>query len=205
VVVRTKVDAHASSSSASTAGAFPLPLLFPFRIGAAVGDAISISSGDKGDVLVLIIAFDEGRGSSAVGCDGPGVPVGVSTMLGNLETEGRAETGGEGSEANEPFADITSGLRISGPEMDGREGQPNKLLEDFCFVGELKDVAVGVPGRDMGCTLRGGGCCGVVLASGGTRPSPGPTPSADGLNPSTIVGWRERGGCLFDPFKDGAD
>jgi hypothetical protein len=126
-------------------------------------------------------------------------------MLGNLETEGRAETGGEGSEANEPFADITSGLRISGAEMDGREGQPNKLLEDFCFVGELKDVAVGVPGRDMGCTLRGGGCCGVVLASGATVLSPCRTPSADDLNPSTMVGCRSRGGCLVDPFKDGAD
>jgi len=87
---------------------------------------------------------------------------------------------------------------MSGAEMDGIEGQPNKLLEDFCFVGELKDVAVGVPGRDMGCILRGGGCCGVVL-------SPCRTPSADGLNPSTMVGWRSRGGCLVDPFKDGAD
>lgn len=88
---------------------------------------------------------------------------------------------------------------MSGAEMDGMEGQPNKL-EDFCFVGELKDVAVGVPGRDMGCILRGGGCCGVVLASGATVLSP-----AEGLNPSTMVGWRERGGCLVDPFRDGAD
>jgi hypothetical protein len=63
-------------------------------------------------------------------------------------------------------------------------------------------VAVGVPGREMGCILRGGGCCGVVLAS---EPSPGRTPCANGLNPSTKVGWRSRGGCLVDPFKDGAD
>ena len=128
--------------------------------------------------------------------------MGVSTMLGNFETEGRAETGGEGSEANEPFADITNGLRISGPEMDGKEGQPNKLLEDFCFVGGLKDVAVGVPGREMGCILGGGGYCGVVVVV----LAPGTTgPSVNGLNPSTRVGWRSRGGCLVDPFKDGAD
>jgi hypothetical protein len=158
-----------------------------------------------GDNPVLTVDFDKGCGSSAVTCDRPGALVGVSTMLGNLETEGRAETDGEGSEANEPFADITSGLRISGAEMDGKEGQPNKLLEDFCFVGELKDVAVGVPGREIGCTLRGGGCCGVVLASETTDPLPGRTLSADGLNPSTRVGWRSRGGCLVDPFKDGAD
>jgi hypothetical protein len=153
-----------------------------------------------GDNPALTMDFNKG-----CGCDGPGDPVGVSTMLFNLKTEGRAETGGEGSEASEPFADITSGLRISGPEMDGREGQPNKLLEDFCFVGEANDAAVGVPGREIGCTLRGGGCCGVVLASEIMVPFPGRTPSADGLNSSTIVGWRWRGGCLVDPFKDGAD
>jgi hypothetical protein len=44
----------------------------------------------------------------------------------------------------------------------------------------------------MGCTLRGGGCCGVVLASAG-------------LNPSIIVGWRWKSGYLIDPFKGGAD
>ena len=152
----------------------------------------------------MAIALDEGSDSSLVEWDGTGAPpVGVSTMLGNLETEGRAETGGDGSEASEPFADITNGLRISGAEMDGIEGQPNKLLEDFCFVGGLKDVAVGVPGREMGCILGGGGYCGVVLAPRTPEVSPDRTPS--GLNPSTRVGWRSRGGCLVDPFKDGAD
>ena len=131
--------------------------------------------------------------------------VGESTTLGNFKTEGRAETGGEGSEANEPFADITSGLRISGAELICTEGQPNRLLEDFCFVGELKAVAVGVPGREMGFILRGGGCCGVVLTPGATGPSSGCTPNEDGLNPSTRVGWRSRDGFLIDPFKDGAD
>jgi len=125
---------------------------------------------------------------------------------GNFETEARAEIGGEGSEANEPFADITSGLRISGAETDCTEGQPNKLLEDFCFTGELKDVAVGVPGSEMGCgLLRGGGCGGVALGSEEVELPPGRTPYAEGLNSSTIVAWRTRGGCLADPFKDGAD
>jgi hypothetical protein len=119
-------------------------------------------------------------------------------MLGNFEREGRAEIGGEGSETNEVFADITNGLRISGSELDCTEGQPNRLFEDFCFVGGLKDVPVGVPGREMGCILGGGGCCGVVLASEVPE-------SADGLNPSVMVGWRSRGRCLADRFKDGAD
>jgi hypothetical protein len=88
----------------------------------------------------------------------------------NLLTEGRAETGGEGSEANEAFADTTNGFRISGTEMDGREGQPNKLFEHFCFVGETNDAAVG---REIGCTLRGGGCCAVVLAFEIMVPFPG--------------------------------
>lgn len=95
---------------------------------------------------------------------------------------------------------MNSGLRISDSEKDCTEGQPNRLFEDFCFVGGLKDVPVGVPGREMGCTLRGGGFWGVVLAS--EEPSPGRT---DGLNPSTMVGWRSGGGYLADPFKDGAD
>jgi hypothetical protein len=86
-------------------------------------------------------------------------------MLGNFERKGRAEIGGEGSETNEVFADITNVLRISGSELDSTEGHPNKLSEDFCFVGGLKDVPVGVPGREMGCILGGGGCWGVVLAS----------------------------------------
>ena len=119
-------------------------------------------------------------------------------MLGNFERDGRAEVGGEGSETNELFADITNGLRISGTELDCTEGQPNKLFEDFCFVGGLKDVPVGVPGREMGCILGGGGCWGVVLVSEVPE-------GADGLNPSMVVGWRSRGGCLVDPFKDGAD
>ena len=59
----------------------------------------------------------------------------------------------------------------------------------------------------MGCTLRGGGCCGVVLASGASETAvllPGHMP--DGLNPSTIVGCRSRDGCfVVDPFKGGAD
>ena len=59
-------------------------------------------------------------------------------MLGNFEREGRAEIGGEGSETNELFADITNGLRNSGTELDCTEGHPNKLFEDFCFVGGLK-------------------------------------------------------------------
>jgi hypothetical protein len=119
-------------------------------------------------------------------------------MLGNFEREGRAEIGGEGSETNELFADITNGLRISGTELDCTEGQPKRLFEDFCFVVGLKDVPVGVPGREMGCILGGGGCWGVVLAS---RVPEG----ADGLNSSTMVRWRSRGRCLVDPFKDGAD
>jgi hypothetical protein len=119
-------------------------------------------------------------------------------VLGNFEREGRAEIDGEGSETNELFADITSGLRISGTELDCTEGQPNKLFEDFCFVGGLKDVPVGVPGREMGWIFGGGGCWGVVLASEVPE-------GADGLNPSTMVGWRSRGGCVTDPFKDGAD
>jgi hypothetical protein len=119
-------------------------------------------------------------------------------MLGNFEREGRAEIGGEGSDTNEVFAEITNGLKISGTELDCTEGQPNKLFEDFCFVGGLKGASVGVPGREMGCILGGGGCWGVVLASEVPE-------DADGLNPSTMVGWRSRGRCLVDPFKDGAD
>lgn len=120
------------------------------------------------------------------------------TTLGSFEREGRAEIGGDGSETNEVFADITNGLRISGTELDCAEGQPNKLFEDFCFVGRLADVPVGVPGREMGCILGGGGCWGVVLVSEVPE-------GAYGLNPSTMVGWRSNGGCLVDPFKDGVD
>ncbi len=125
--------------------------------------------------------------------------VGDTTALGNFGRDERAEIGGDGSEANELFEeDITSGLRISGTELDCTEGQPNRLFEDFCFVGGLKDVPVGVPGREMGCILRGGGCWGVELASEVPE-------GAGGLKPSAMVGWRSRGGCLVDPFKDGAD
>jgi hypothetical protein len=202
-LVLVNADARASSSSVSTAGTLPFPLLFPFRIGAAVGaavgDAISTSCGDGRDVPLLAATFGESKCSAAIGRDGPGcsVVLGDSTMLGNFEREGRAEIGGEGSETNEVFADITNGLRISGTELDCTEGQPNRLFEDFCFVGGLKDV--GVPGREMGCILGGGGCWGVVLAP------EVPEGAVDGLNPSVMVGWRSRGRCLVDPFKDGAD
>ena len=98
-----------------------------------------------------------------------------ASKSGNFETEGRAEIGGEGSEASEPFVDTTSGLNISSAEIPCIEGQPNKLLEAFCFTGELKHVAVGVPGREMGnALLRAGGCCGVTLTS---------------------EAWHTRGGC----------
>ena len=118
-------------------------------------------------------------------------------MLGNFEREGRAEIGGEGSKINEFFADITMD-RISGSELDCTEVQSNKLFEDFCFVGGLKDVPMGVPGSETGCILGGGGCWGVVLVS--------EVPEwADGLNPSAMVGWRSRGRCLVDLFNDGAD
>ena len=107
-----------------------------------------------------------------------------------------------GSEANEPFADITSRFRISGAGMECIECQPNKLLEDLCFTGELKDVAVGVPGSEMGCgLLRGGGCCRVALASEEMEPSPSRTPYAEGLNSSTTVAWHARGGCLLTHSK----
>lgn len=124
--------------------------------------------------------------------------VGDPTVLGNFEREGRVEIGGEGSETNEVFADITNGLSMSGSELDCTEGQPNKLFEDFCFVGGLNGVPVGVPGREMGCILGGGGCWGVVLASEVPE-------GAEGLSPSVMVGWRSRGRCFVDPFKDGAD
>ena len=64
-LVLANVDARASSSSVSTAGVLPFPLLFPFRIdaaiGTAVGDAISTSCGDGRDVPLLATAFGEGR------------------------------------------------------------------------------------------------------------------------------------------------
>lgn len=65
-LVLSNAIARASRSSASTAGALPLPLLFPFRIGAAVGDAISTSCGDIGDVPVLAITFCAGSSSPFV-------------------------------------------------------------------------------------------------------------------------------------------
>jgi hypothetical protein len=181
-LVLANADARASRSSASTTGALPLPLLFPFCVGTAVGDAISTSCGERGEALLFALAFGEGGCSESAVWEGPGCPVeiGNSTTLGNLETEGRAETGGEGSDAKEFFAEITSGLRISGAEMDCKEGQPNRVV-DFCFIGELKDVAVGVPGREMGCILTGGGCCGVPFPSGvseAVEPSPGRVPCA---------------------------
>ena len=217
-LVLANADARVSSSSASTvaaaAGALPLPLFkklfFPFRIdpadaSAAVGDAISTSCGDGRGAPPLLRPAAFGESSGGSGCEGPDClgGAGKSATLGNLDREGRAEIGGEGSDANEPFADITSGLRISGSERDCTEGQPNRLFEDFCFVGGLKDVPVGVPGREIGCILGGGGCWGVPLAS--EELSPGRAPCADCLNPSTMVGWRSIDGCLVEPFKDGAD
>ena len=89
-------------------------------------------------------------------------------MLGNFERKGRAEIGGEGSEINEVVPDITNGLKILDSELDCTEGHPNKLFEDFCFVGGLKDVPVGVPGREMGCFLGGGGCWGGRTGLGST-------------------------------------
>jgi hypothetical protein len=63
---------------------------------------------------------------------------------------------------------------------------------------------VGVPGREMGCTLSGGGCCGEGLSrfsEAGGR--------SIGLNPSTRLGCRSsrscREGCLAKPLKVGAD
>jgi hypothetical protein len=117
-------------------GAFPFPLLFPFRNGTAVGDAISTSCGEVGDLLLLDVSFGEGSDSAAVSGDGPGCLVGIgeSTELGNFAKEGRAEIGGEGSEAKDCFVDITSGLRISSdPETDCEKFQPNGLLVAFCF------------------------------------------------------------------------
>jgi hypothetical protein len=65
-LVLANADARASSSSVSTAGALPFPLLFPFRIGAAVGDAISTSCGDRRDVPLLAAAFGESRCSAVI-------------------------------------------------------------------------------------------------------------------------------------------
>ena len=140
-LVLAKADARASSSSRSTAGAFPFPLLFPFRIGAAVGDAISTSCGERGNFLLFGVSFGEDVESvvavnSGDGPDGPAV-IGDSTMLGNLATEGQAEIGGDGREVSEFFADIASGLRISSvPVRDCEEFQPKRLI-DFCLEGGL--------------------------------------------------------------------
>jgi hypothetical protein len=140
-VVLANAYARASSSSRSNAGAFPFPLLFPFRNGPAVGDAISTSCGEMGDFPFLGASLGEGSGSTAVSGNGPDSPVGIgdsTVAVGNLVKDGRAEIVGEGSEANELFADITSGLRISSaPEAVCEEFQPNRLLIDFCLKGGL--------------------------------------------------------------------
>ena len=196
-------DARASSSSTSTAGALLLlfPLAFPFRNGAVVGDAISTSCGEMGDLLALACTFDD-EGSPAVSWD----TFDPLTDAGNSSTVVRLlEVEGDGSDAKEFLADMTNGLKISGEETEGTEGQPKRLLPLFCFCGKLNEVPVGVPGREMGCTLRGGGCCGEGLAS---RFS-GAGGRSVGLNPSATLGWRSsrscRDGCLAKPLKDGAD
>ena len=177
------------------------PLAFPFRNGAVVGDAISTSCGEMGDLLALACTFDD-EGSPAVSWDtfDPLTDAGSSsTVVRLLEVEG------DGSDAKEFLADITNGLKISGEETEGTEGQPKRLLPLFCFCGKLNEVPVGVPGREMGCTLRGGGCCGEGLAS---RFS-GAGGRSVGLNPSVVLGWRSsrscKEGCLAKPLKDGAD
>ena len=196
-LVLANVDARASSSSKSTAaGALLLlfPLTFPFRSGTAVGDAISTSCGEMGDLLVFGSALDN-DGSTL---DRP-------TDAGKSSTVGRLEMEGDGSDAKEFLADITNGLKISSEEVDCTEGQPKRLLPDFCFRGKLNEWAVGVPGREMGCILGGGGCCGEGLIS----PFSEVGGRSVGLNPSMTVGWRSsrscKDGCLTKPLKDGAD
>jgi len=126
-LVLANVDARASRLSTSTAGALLLPLLLPFplRTGAAVGDAISTSSGEIGDLLVFDGDFDD-DGSAAVSPEGP-------VNAGNSDKVDRLETVGDGSDAKEFLADITNGLKMSGEETGGMEGQPKRLWPDFCF------------------------------------------------------------------------
>ena len=105
------------------------PLLFPFRSCAAeVGDAISISCGDEGDLLNFGSAFDD-DGSAAVFWEA----LDRLTDAGNSSTVARLDIEGGGREAKEFLADITNGLKMSGEETDGTEGQPKRLLPDFCF------------------------------------------------------------------------
>jgi hypothetical protein len=103
-----------------------------------VGDAISTSCGEMGDFLFLGASLGEGSGSTTLSGNGP-VGMGDSTVaVGILGKGGRTEIVGEGSEANELFADIASGLRISSvPEAVCEEFQPNRLLIDFCLKGGL--------------------------------------------------------------------
>ena len=72
---------------------------------------------------------------------------------------------------------VSNRLKITGEETDCTEGQPKRLLPLFCFCGKLNEVPVGVPGREMGCTLRGDGCCGEVTAR---RPSISSSSSIEG-------------------------
>lgn len=129
-LVLANVDARASSSSTSTAGALLLlfPLAFPFCSGAVFGDAISTSWGEMGDLLVFGGTFDD-EDSPAVSWDTLDLP----TDAGNSSTVGRLEIEGDGSDAKEFLSDITNGLKISGEEMDCTEGQLKRLLPDFCF------------------------------------------------------------------------
>ena len=78
-----------------------------------------------------------------------GIGVLMSLTYGCLSVSNSLAKVVAGSEGNEFFADMTSGLRISGSEKDCTEGQPNRLFDDFCFVEGQKDVAVGVPGMEM--------------------------------------------------------
>jgi hypothetical protein len=201
-LVLANVDARSSSSSTSTAGALLLlfPLTFPFRSGAVVGDAISTSCGEMGDLLLFGNSLDD-EGSAVVSWD----TLDPLTDAGNSSTVGRLEIEGDGSDAKEFLADITNGLKISAEEADCTEGQSKRLLPDFCFRGKLNEVPVGVPGREMGCILGGGGCCGEGLAS---RFSDAGGRSAV-LNPSTTEGRRSsrscQEGCLAKPLKVGAD
>jgi len=133
-----------------------------------------------GGLLVFVGSALEDDGSAVVSWETLDRLAGA----GNSVAVERLEMEGEGRDAKEFLADITNGLKISGEETDGTEGQPKRLLPDFCFGGKLNELAVGVPGREMGCTLRGGGCCGSSRFSEVGGRSVG---CAD-LNPSTTVG-----------------
>ena len=111
-----------------TAGALVLlfPLTLPFRCSGAVGDAISTSCGEMGDILDLGGALDD-DGSATVSWETLDSPdADKSSTVGRLDKEG------DGSDAKEFLADITNGLKISSEETDGTDGHP-KRWPDFCF------------------------------------------------------------------------